>query len=357
MKNIEIFLPDINFKITMSEKYNNDVRKALSESIIPYKKDNDKYIEIEYIVDEKEFLEILNKIKSTNGKIYDSFKNQKHKEIHLNSKFYYLVDSEEYICIKNNDLDYKILVKDNNSTSLNWIIRIIRELYLREKEELGFDFLHGTGMEINGKGILMLGNSGSGKTTLAVKFMELDYEKSFLSNDRVLVDKNMIMDYFPHAVTYAMGTVKNNKHLDQYFKETRILEKKKKITYENAENNIDCNTPLTDVKKVFNLTNVVARTKVDTIIYPRFNKDFKGVKVIDMTENEKRKLLEETSFTPNDTESLRKPWIRKRKIDTEELLKIRKDLIHKLIRNTIIKKIKYGVETKAEEILKCLEEE
>ena len=44
------------------------------------------------------------------------------------------------------------------------------------------------------------------------------------------------MDYFPHAVTYAMGTVKNNKHLDEYFKRTRILESKKKIKYEDSAN-------------------------------------------------------------------------------------------------------------------------
>ena len=37
------------------------------------------------------------------------------------------------------------------------------------------------------------------------------------------------------------------------------------------------------------------------------------LEVLEMSEVEKEKLLEITNFTPNDTESLRKPWIRKRK--------------------------------------------
>ena len=35
------------------------------------------------------------------------------------------------------------------------------------------------------------------------------------------------------------------------------------------------------------------------------------LEVLEMSEVEKEKLLEITNFTPNDTESLRKPWIRK----------------------------------------------
>lgn len=354
MSKIEIYLPNINFTIITSQKYEETIKKALSESIIPYRKDNDKYIQIEYIVDENQFIETLHQIKLTKGKIYDSFKNQKHKEVCLNNIFYYLVDTEEYICIKKDNLNYKILVKENNDISLNWIIRIIRELYLREKEDLGFDFMHGTALEIDGKGILLLGNSGSGKTTLAVKILELNKEKSFLSNDRVLIDKNLNIDYFPHAITYAMGTVKNNKHLDKYFRENRLLEKKKNISYENASNDIDCNTPLSDVAKVFNLTNTIARTKLDYIIYPRFDKKFEKVEIIHMSEDEKRIFLEETNFTPDDKESLRKPWIRKREKNRSELLEIRETLINNIIKNVSIKKIKYGTKTKIEDILKIL---
>ena len=187
--------------------------------------------------------------------------------------------------------------------------------------------------------------------------LELNRMKKFLSNDRIFIDNDLKMDYFPQAVTYAMGTVKNNQKLDTYFKENRILEKRKNLIYEDAKNDIDCNTPLNDVKKIFNLTEMVARTKLNYIIYPRLDMEFNGIKVLEMSTLEKKELLEITNFTPNDTESLRKPWIRKRQIGEKEILINKRKLINKIMKEVKIKKIKYGVNTKAEEILKCLEEE
>ena len=95
MKNIECNLPDINFNIR---------------------------------VDEKNYDRFINK-------------NQKHKEVKLNNEYYYLVDTQEYIGNKIDDEHYKIIVKENTETSANWIVRIIRELYLREKEDNGYFFL------------------------------------------------------------------------------------------------------------------------------------------------------------------------------------------------------------------------
>ena len=210
MKNIECNLPDINFNIKVDEKNYEKVIKKINESIITFEKNTEKTITIEYIVDSKKFFEMLNLINDSIGIIYDSFKNQKHKEVKLNNEYYYLVDTQEYIGNKIDEKNYKIIVKENTETSANWIVRIIRELYLREKEDKGYFFMHGTALEIHNKGIMILGTSGSGKTTLAVKLLELNEIKGFLSNDRVFVNENLQMDYFPQADTYAMGTVKNN---------------------------------------------------------------------------------------------------------------------------------------------------
>ncbi len=357
MKKIECNLPDINFNIKVDEKDYDKVVKKINESIIPYEKNAKKTITIEYIVDSELFIQMLDLINSNKGIVYDSFKNQKHKEVKINNEYYYLVDTQEYIGNKIDNEHYKIIVKENTESSANWIVRIIRELYLREKEDKGFFFMHGTALEIRNKGIMLLGTSGSGKTTLAVKLLELNEIKKFLSNDRAFVNNKLQMDYFPQAVTYAIGTVKNNNRLNQYFIDNRILEKTKKINYEDATNNIDCNTPLTDVAKIFDYTEMRARTKLDYIIYPRFDLNAKKMEILEMTEFEKEKLLEITNFTPNDTESLRKPWIRKRKIKEKEILDYRNKLNKKIIKEVKIKKLKYGVNTKAEEILKLLEEE
>lgn len=354
MKKIKYNLPDVNFCITTSDEYYDLVAGKLNESIIPFKNNVDRTIDIEYIVNQSYFVELRNKIKTTKGTIYDSFKNQTHKEIVICNKRYYLVDSEEYICVKDNDLSYQIIVQENNNISANWIARIIRELYLREKEDLGFSFMHGTGLEINNKGLLLLGASGSGKTTLAVKFLETNKKKKFLSNDRVLISKDGYMDYFPHAVTYAMGTVKNNKHLEDYFKKTKVIEKNKKINYEDTKDTDDCNTPLTDVEKVYKDTVMTARNALDTIIYPRFHKDMEDFEIIEMTKEEKIELLLQTDFTPIDSESLRKVWIRERHIKEDDLLNIKDYLINQIIDNVNIKKVKYGVKTNVEDILNNL---
>ena len=180
------------------------------------------------------------------------------------------------------------------------------------------------------------------------------YDNVIFENAQGLLLDQHNMDYFPQAVTYAMGTVKNNEHLDKYFRETKILEKKKKMDYENVAYNIDCNTPLSDVASIFQDTKMLARTRIDAIIIPQFIKEIKKAEVIDMSNTEMKKILEETNFTPDDTETLRKPWLRKRYLKRNELLEIRKYLIDYAIKNINIKKIRYGIETQAEDILKCL---
>lgn len=354
MESVELYLPNINFKVRTLKLYKKDIIKAINDSIIPYKKDSDKYIEIEYMVNKNKYLTLVSKIKSQKGIIYDSFKNQTHKEVLIEDNLYYLVDNEQYICEKVNDYNYKVIVAENNWNSLNWVIRIIRELYLREKEDRKYYFMHGTALEFNNKGILLLGASGSGKTTLAVKMLELEEYKRFLSNDRVLIDKNKNLEYFPHAVTYAMGTVKNNEDLDKYFRENRILEKKRKIKYEDAPYDMDCNTPLNDIEKVFQHTGMIAKTTLDIIIYPRFKKKMDNLEIIEMEDEEKIKLLEETNFTPNDMESLRKPWLRKRVLDENEILVERKELVRELLTNVKIIKINFGIKSNVKEILNLL---
>ena len=93
-----------------------------------------------------------------------------------NSQKVYLIDNEEYICIKDDDYNYTILT-DGREQGIKWPFRILRELLVREREDTGNLFMHGTGILLNESGILLLGNSGSGKTTLAVEMISVDIEK------------------------------------------------------------------------------------------------------------------------------------------------------------------------------------
>lgn len=353
MKKIEYYLPDVNFIINVKEEFLMSLKDKIDESVIQFNSNTTENIYIEYIVDQKLFEKTKKMIKQNSGKIYDSFKNQTHKEVKRDNLSYFLVNSEEYICVKYNDKNYKIIVENNNENSRNWVARIIREIYLREKEDLGFSYMHGTGIEVDNRGILLLGTSGSGKTTLAVKFMEMNKSTRFLSNDRVLIDIDNNMDYFPHAVTYAMGTVKNNQKLDEYFRENRIIEKRKNKSYETVSNDFDCNTPLTDVAKIFENTHMCARTKITDIIYPRFEVKRENFEVVEMSDCKKVDLLLKTNFTPTDSEALRKEWIRKRVISNEELLNKKEKLMEHLVKEVNIKQLNYGANS---DIVKILEQ-
>lgn len=356
MKKLNYYLPELKFEILVSNNDYDIVKKKIDESIILYKDNSNKVITIKYIANEDIFEKLLKEIKPLEGKIYNSFKNQTHKEVILDGKKYYLVNSEEYICQMENKESYIIYVKQNTENSANWIVRIIRELYLREKENTGYYFMHGTALMINNKGVMLLGTSGSGKTTLAVKLLDTDINTKFLSNDRVFVNEKLDMEYFPQAVTYAMGTVKNNTKLDKYFRNNRILENKKNINYENATNEMDCNTPLTDVEKIFENTEMISKAKLNYIIYPRLYVDYDETEMLEMDENEKKKLLDITNFTPYDTESLRKPWIMKRNLSDKELIKNKRKFEQTLIKNVKIIKLKYGAKTNAKKIIKELED-
>lgn len=354
MKSIKCNLPDINFKINVEDENYKLLFLKIKESIIDFKSNTKKNIDIDYIVNFDLFNRLKMKVKDSEGKVYDTFKKQTHKEVILNNEKIYLVNSEEYVCIKKSNTKYVIVVGENNTVSTNWVVRIIRELYLRIKENEGFNYMHGTGLEVNGKGILLLGNSGSGKTTLAVKFLELMEPKGFLSNDRILIDKNLNMDYFPHATTFAMGTVKHNAHLDEYFRKSKILEKNKKIPYENVDYSVDCNTPLADTTKIFNNVYMTARTSLDLIIYPRFKPEIDNIEVLNMNNDEKKDFLISTDFTPGDTEALRKPWLLKRSTSDEDLIKERNKLIEYIVNNVKIKKIIYGANSEVTEIMERL---
>lgn len=354
MKVIKCYMPDVNFVITIPDEYYEQGYKKIFESIIKYEKTVDRNINIEYEVNKQLFDEYKDKINLSNGKIYNTFKNQTHKEFIEENAKYYLVDTEEYICVKYDDFNFKVLVQENNDSTLNWIVRIIREIYLREEEDKSYNFMHGTGVEINGKGILILGSSGSGKTTLAVKLLEYRKHKYFFSNDRMFINKEGYMNYFPLQMTFAMGTVNNNNNLDSYFRKTRILEKKKKIKYEDADNKTDCNVPLMDIANIFPCTDMKARTKINTILFPKIDLKCKETIIESMKKEEIIDMLLETDFTPDDIESLRNPWLRQRNISRDELLKIREEIIESVIKNVNIKKIVYGINTNAEDILNNL---
>lgn len=355
-KSIECNFGDIIFCInTFNKEDFNKQLEHVREFYIPCRipKKEVKTINIDYSTDRYIFEKYLEECKKRKGKLYQSFENQVHKEIEVpnKSKRIYLIDNEEYICIKDDDCNYKILT-DGREQGVKWPFRILRELLVREREDKGNLFMHGTGISLNESGILLLGNSGSGKTTLAVEMISEDMEeKGFVSNDRIFM-RDGKMQYFPIPVVFASGTAKNNRYLDEYFKETRLYEKRTGRVYECTSNNDKVPVPLTDIEKIFEGIKLEPQKEIDTIIFPKINLDMgSSFKIEEMDTRKKYTSLDRTCFTPFDSESLRLEWIRKRKKNIDEITENKYDIIKEIMREKQLLQLEYGLESNKKEII------
>lgn len=340
MKSIRCNFGDVIFDInTFNEKDYTTQLNHIKEFYIPCKlpKRDVKVIKIGYLTNKYMFEKYLEECKKRKGKYYESFENEIHKEIELPNRDckIYLINSEEYICIKDNDTNYLILT-DGRTEGIKWPFRTVREILVREREDNGNLFMHGTGVSLNGKGILILGNKGSGKTTLATDFMSEDFkEKGFISNDRVFM-RDGEMSYFPIPIVVASGTIKNNKYLDSYFNRTDLFEKRKGKKYEETSDTDKVPIPLTDITEIFENVKLEARRKIGTIIFPKINLNIgASFKIEEMNEREKFTSLDRTCFTPFDSESLRLEWLRKRARSIDEIIENKYDVIQSTMKKNI----------------------
>ena len=96
-----------------------------------------------YFDRDKDILDALvNSFNKKEAIVISTFKNQ----THLKNGSQYLIDTEEYMCIKTNDNNYKLF---GTIKGLSWIVR---ELLIREMEDKGYFYMHGTGIEVFDKG-------------------------------------------------------------------------------------------------------------------------------------------------------------------------------------------------------------
>ena len=348
-KSIKCNFGDVIFYINTFKQYDYNKQLAhIKEFYIPCKvpKKEVKMVNINYSTDKYMFDKYLEECRRRKGKLYQSFENQVHKEIEVanNSKKVYLIDNEEYICIKDDECNYTIL-SDGREQGIKWPFRILRELLVREREDEGNLFMHGTGVSLNERGILFLGNSGSGKTTLAIKMISEDiYRRGFISNDRVFI-KNGKMKYFPIPVVFASGTAKSNPYLDKYLKKTKLYERIIGKKYENTKNYDKVPVPLKDIEMIFKVVKLEEQREINTIVFPKINFNMgSSFKIQEMNAREKYISLDKTCFTPFDSESLRLEWIRKRKKNIDEITENKYDVIQQIIKEKQILKLEYGTE-------------
>lgn len=275
----------------------------------------------------------------------DTFINQKHYKY----KNEFMIDNEDYICVKNDEKNYKLFVNGSNIGD-KYLIRIIRELLIRTLENSGYFYMHGTGIEIFEKGILILGESGSGKTTFTTKLNEFITTQKFLSNDRVFL-KNDEMLYFPLPIVYSMGTVKGCNELNNYFVKTNAL-KRRNGNYYSASVGTKCDIPLTDISAIFPHIKNVSKLNLDVIIFPKISNGNLSINNLDSKDAINR--LNASNYTPIDRESKRKEWLMYRNVSDEIIKKNKKLLNDYLIENKRILEVSFDVQSTNEQIVKEL---
>ena len=294
-----------------------------------------------YFDDDPDILSaLISTFDKSTSKMIPTFKNQ----FHFQNGNQYLIDTEEYLCIKSNDHNYKLF---GTIKGLSWIIR---ELLIREMEDNHYFYMHGTGIQIDDKGILLLGNSGSGKTTFMTKLNELDIPEALVSNDRVFV-KNRMMHYFPIPVIYAMGTARSNNRLDDYFKRTNALTIRRGKNYATCLDQQKCDVPLTDISLIFPHIKNIDKSSIDLIIFPRIAET---EQCSYLSKEEAKRRLEETNFTPDDRECERKEWLRPRKISLKEIERGKEKLHEDLIEHVPIVEMNYTIHSSSLDLAKVL---
>lgn len=282
--------------------------------------------EIYYENDKKLFEEILSKFNFNNSKKLNTFKNQNHYQ--NENKF--LIENQDYLCIKNDEYHYKIFgngTKDNTK-GLSWIIR---ELLIRELESRNYYYMHGTGIVIENKGVLILGNSGSGKTTLATKLIE-QKEGFMLSNDRVFINSNQ-MFYYPLSINYPEKLIEESNELREYY----------------IKNNKNGKVPLTAINLIYPNIKNITKHQIDLLIFPKIIEN--GYEITKLSENDVLERLEKVNFTPIDTENERKEWLKYRSINIEELEQRKKETHKKLVQKIPAIEVAFDVKNKMGKVL------
>ena len=324
---INVNLNNILFNIYCKNEYDYEQVKYVFEKMLApdwhLKSNLNNAINIYYLNDANEYHNMGNSLKNIKPKM----KKPNILEYDLNDIKIYHHYTNFWVYKKDNDY---YMVSNNNKYAPYYLIL---ELYLKQSEIYNYYLFHGNGIKIENNSIDIIGNSNSGKTTLTSKLFELtNHNKSFLSNDRILIGKDQTL-YFPIDVSLDARIIANdnclNKELDaannQYISPNRFINIYDDLSYISNTNNNCFIVPQIDLK------------------HPN------SIEIDSMDSNNARRLLTNCCFSIEDKESFREKWIINGK-NEEEIKKEISILINYIINYYKIIYLKYGYKTEGEEI-------
>lgn len=261
-------------------------------------------------------------LRSLPGKLIQTYKNSYHKQLTINkdatpNSIFCSPADRLYFVYAINDTIY-LWLSPKGKKNEKHLIRIIREILLRDAESKGEINLHAASFEINQKGCLIIGDSGSGKTSLLLYFLRRLNAK-YLSNDRVLYcPKSGRLRTIPLAIRIAPQAALSWKGL------------KEKIS--SQENLVRKNNPAWDTIQLLNTSSdhnnkielapielctvaqseQITQTKGYCAIFPKIVNEKKPFLIKPVTDKNIKKILMNQVYTPNDPQWIEE-WIEKRK--------------------------------------------
>lgn len=301
-------------------------KRQIETSVVDMKHKDSKNetIKIYYQNDKDLYNSLLSTIKKRDKKTISSFQDE-YYDLYGDT---YVSSKERYLIRNEGNNTYRMIC--NGFLKRHEVIYLIREIYVRLQENKKSLFMHGNGIEMDNKGIMLLGNSGSGKTTFMMKLLDTDDDTSYLSNDRVFLRRDRRIDYFPIPLILANGTAQNNRRLFDYLSKRDSLYDSTYRRDTLLHGEVDDKYALfrNHFFEIFPNCKNVESTNLDYVILPKINLNGDRVEIREI--DDKSRILD-TCFTPVDHESKRRPWILKRDLTDQELYANREQIISDLV--------------------------
>ncbi len=105
-----------------------------------------------------------------------------------------------------------MIISENNFNLERMPLRILRELLLRENENDKSILSHGAFLTLLDHSILLTRNKEASKTTLLYKLLEY-MNSNLLSNDKLIIKRNLDVIYIPLSTRIVLATVNGNNKL------------------------------------------------------------------------------------------------------------------------------------------------
>lgn len=280
-----------------------------------------------YLTDNSELFYKLQKLQFIEKKnIKQTVRNDYHAMIsYEDGELYIPLQISQNLTIKESPIVFKkknkieIIFNGNIHFYERYMLRYIRECLIRHEENRGSILFHSASVEINGKGILLIGLKAAGKTTLMCHFLNTEREFNFISNDRVLLSASNFLHYVPLSIRISHKTINSFKKITKYIgnggeKLSRFNMPIEVIT-KNEEKLEFC--PM-ELSKIFG-KKLSTKADLSLIVVPDFNVNHSKVKLSRITDDtEKMNLLKSCCFTPHDEKWI-DPWLVLRKNSSEFL--------------------------------------